>query len=303
MQNQLVRQGQQDIVREGAFDLTPRSLSEAIQLAEMMGKSALVPEQFRNKPGDILIAVQYGAEVGLKPLQSLQGIAVINGRPTIWGDAALGVVLNSGLMENYKEMTLEEIEAAGKAVFWGKRKGVHEPIVREFSIQDAKRAHLWENPRKSPWVEHKFRMLQMRARSWGLRDGWADVLKGLSIREEVEDFEAIQAPHVLAMPRRKSELPEAPPEYAQPEPVQESAMPEEAPQNTEPQAEPQEQPAPKSGRKITDAQRKRMYAIARGAGFNDKEFEETLRKEGYDSSKDVTMDDYDRVVKIFEEAH
>jgi hypothetical protein len=209
MATQLVKQGQKDIVREGYFDLSPRSLSEAIQLAELMAKSDLIPAQFRNKPGDVMVAVQYGAELGLKPLQAMQSICIIEGRPTIWGDGALAVVLNSGLMENYKEMTGEEIKAAGKAVFWAKRKGTDEPIIREFSIEDAKKAGLWERKSQSgkamPWTSYPYRMLQMRARSWGLRDGFADVLKGVSIREEIEDLETIQAPAMLAMPRRMSE--------------------------------------------------------------------------------------------------
>jgi hypothetical protein len=204
-----------DIVREGAFDLTPRSLSEAMQLAEMMSKSALVPQQFRDRPADILIAVQYGNELGLKPLQALAGIAVINGRACIWGDALLGIVQASGLLENYKEMTVDEIESAGKAVFWAKRKGLDEPIIREFSVENAKKARLWE--KDGPWKQYPYRMMQMRARSWGLRDGFADVLKGVSVREEVEDIPVMQAPKVLAMPRRLSERTTTAPESQEPQ--------------------------------------------------------------------------------------
>lgn len=202
----IVKAGQKDIVREGAFDLTPHSLNEAFQLAELMAKSDLVPQGFKGRPADVLIAVQYGAELGLPPLQALSGICVINGRACVWGDAALAVVLKSGLMENYKEMTTEEIEKAGKAVFWCKRKGTPEPIVREFSVEDAKRAHLWDNSSKKPiWHDYPFRMLQMRARSWALRDGFSDALKGISIREEVDDYVQTDAPAALAMPRRMSE--------------------------------------------------------------------------------------------------
>lgn len=218
MEQALAKKGQQDIVREGYFDLSPRSLGEAIQLAELMAKSDLIPAQFRNKPGDVLIAVQYGAEVGLKPLQAMQGICVINGRPTIWGDAALAVVLASGLMADYKEMTTEEIEKAGKAVFWCVRKGTPEPIVREFSIDDAKKAHLWGNPKKPIWFEYPWRMLQMRARSWALRDGFSDALKGMSTREEVEDYSVPEAPKVLAMPKRMSERQLEPSHEEKPEP-------------------------------------------------------------------------------------
>lgn len=202
----IVKAGQKDIVREGAFDLTPHSLNEAFQLAELMAKSDLVPQGFKGRPADVLIAVQYGAELGLPPLQALSGICVINGRACVWGDAALAVVLKSGLMENYKEMTTEEIEKAGKAVFWCKRKGTPEPIVREFSVEDAKRAHLWDNSSKKPiWHDYPFRMLQMRARSWALRDGFSDALKGIAIREEVDDYVQTDAPAALAMPRRMSE--------------------------------------------------------------------------------------------------
>jgi hypothetical protein len=50
-------------------------------------------------------------------------------------------------------------------------------------------------------------MMQMRARSWALRDGFADAIKGLQCREEVEDYEprnVTPAPPIQA-PRRLSE--------------------------------------------------------------------------------------------------
>ena len=38
-----------------------------------------------------MLAVQLGSEVGLRPMQALQNIAVINGRPAVWGDALPGL--------------------------------------------------------------------------------------------------------------------------------------------------------------------------------------------------------------------
>jgi hypothetical protein len=55
-------------------------------------------------------------------------------------------------------------------------------------VRDARRAKLWNNPKKLPWVEHPKRMLKWRARAFAMRDGFADCLMGLSIREEVEDM-------------------------------------------------------------------------------------------------------------------
>jgi hypothetical protein len=206
----------------------PQTVEDAMTLASIMAKTRMVPDQYRDRPEDIFVAWQLGDSVGLSMMQAVQGIAVINGRPTIWGDAALAVVLASGLVENYKEMTFQEIEEAGKAVFWVKRRGIDEPIIREFSIEDAKRAKLWQNPKKLPWVHYWPRMCQMRSRAFGLRDGFSDVLKGLSISEEMQDVIEVtathEAPETLAVPRRLPEgesveskpTPEIPADYTGP---------------------------------------------------------------------------------------
>jgi len=216
----VVRAGQAGVAQ---IDMTPRSLEESMAFAEKLSQSKLVPQGYQGKPNDILVAMQYGYEIGLAPMQALSSIAVINGRACLWGDGALAVVQKSGLMENFKEMTADEIRQAERAIFWAKRRGVAEPIIREFSVADAKKAGLWG--KTGPWSSYPYRMLQMRARSWGLRDGFSDALKGLAIGEEIQDVQPTEAPRVLAMPRRLSESrpePEALPEPVVTEPEQSS---------------------------------------------------------------------------------
>ncbi len=79
---------------KGVF--VPETLAQAWRLANMYSKSGLVPKLYINNPQAVIIAGQYGALVGLDVLPSLQGIAVINGMPTIWGDTMLAVVRESG---------------------------------------------------------------------------------------------------------------------------------------------------------------------------------------------------------------
>src|SRR5690606_17206238 len=67
-----------------SFSLSPKSLDEAMQFANMLSKSTIVPKDFQNNPGNILVAVQWGMELGLQPMQAMQNIAVINGRPALW---------------------------------------------------------------------------------------------------------------------------------------------------------------------------------------------------------------------------
>ena len=76
--------------------LEPTNVAEAMNLAGLLAKSSLIPGNFRGKPDDILVAMMWSRNLGLPVLQGMQNIAVINGRPSIWGDAALAVVRRSG---------------------------------------------------------------------------------------------------------------------------------------------------------------------------------------------------------------
>ena len=74
--------------------LAPQNMTEAMDFSKMLASSQMVPKQYQRKPQDILVAVQWGYELGLQPLQALQNIAIINGKPSVYGDAALALVKN-----------------------------------------------------------------------------------------------------------------------------------------------------------------------------------------------------------------
>lgn len=163
-----------------SFSLTPQSLDEAVRFAEMMSKSNIVPKDYQGNAGNILVAIQWGMEIGLQPLQAMQNIAVINGRPSIWGDAMLAIVRGSGLLEYIKEEPTDE-----GCTCTIKRKG-EEPVTRTFNKADANKAGLAN--KQGPWTQYPKRMLQMRARAYALRDVFPDVLRGVGIAEEVRDL-------------------------------------------------------------------------------------------------------------------
>lgn len=163
--------------------LRPASFSELAQFANMAAKSAMVPPAFRNKPEDIMLAIQMGSELGLAPMQSLQNVAVINNRPSVWGDALIGLCRASSVCEDIAE----KIEGTGDdmvAICVAKRRGAS-PVVARFGVADAKRAGLWG--KAGPWTQYPQRMLQMRARGFALRDAFPDLLKGIITAEEAQD--------------------------------------------------------------------------------------------------------------------
>lgn len=174
-----------------SFSLAPRNLDEAFRLADMLADSEMVPKDFRGKPGNCMIAIQWGAEIGLKPLQALQNLAVINGRPCLWGDALIALVRSSPLCE----YIIEETTPNGTASCRVKRRGEPEQ-ARSFSDADAKTAGLLG--KQGPWQTSPARMKQMRARGFALRDVFPDVLKGIALAEEVMDYAYIPATQSIA---------------------------------------------------------------------------------------------------------
>lgn len=162
------------------FSLAPKDLEEALRFAEILSKSNIIPKDFAGNPGNILVAIQWGMELGLQPMQAMQNIAVINGRPSLWGDAVIGLVKSSPLCEYVNEEVSDEI-----AVCRVKRRGEPEQS-RSFTKLDAKAAGLLG--KAGPWTQYPKRMMQMRARSWALRDVFPDVLRGMPVAEEVMDM-------------------------------------------------------------------------------------------------------------------
>jgi hypothetical protein len=174
-----------EISTQRAGGLALASFDDAFRFSKMVAASEFAPKDFRGKPESCMLAIQHGSEVGLSPMQSLQSIAVINGRPTIWGDAALALVVGSHVCE----YVTEGVDGEGDkmvAMCFAKRRGYEKATIVRFSVEDAKKAGLWG--KSGPWTQYPKRMLQLRARGFALRDAFPDVLRGLVTAEEAQDY-------------------------------------------------------------------------------------------------------------------
>ncbi|MBN3762451.1 hypothetical protein [Burkholderia sp. Ac-20365] len=170
------------VVDDKPPDLSPRNFTELMEFAEILANSNLVPKDYIGKRDNIIVAMQWGSELGLKALQSLQNIAVVGNRPSIWGDAMLALVLASPVCKD----VVEYFEGDGDtltAVCVAQRHGRGDKKAM-FSLADARTAELTG---KDVWKKYPPRMLQMRARGFALRDQFADVLRGMPMAElEIE---------------------------------------------------------------------------------------------------------------------
>lgn len=172
-------------MRVGQRGLILDTFEEMWRFASVLARTEFAPKEFRNKPESCFIAIQFGAEVGLGPLASVQNLAVINGRPTIYGDTMLALCRATGVFDDgvFSEVGSGDKEDYGYTCTVARKGG--RPVARRFTIKDAQRAKLWG--KDGPWTFYPQRMLQMRARAFALRDCFADALKGLYAREELDD--------------------------------------------------------------------------------------------------------------------
>lgn len=183
----------------------------AKRIAHTLAMSSLVPEDYQRRPADCFVAINMGAEIGMEPFQAIQSIAVIDGKPCLYGDGLIGVVRASPKCEWIEETINQE---GTSATCTTQRKGDRSPVSATYTIADADQAGLTS---KYNWKKYPKRMLQMRARAFCLRDAYPDVLKGLGVVEEMLDHEDTPAPiRSYDLPERETR--EAPDSSIQPEP-------------------------------------------------------------------------------------
>lgn len=173
---------QEIVTQDNSGFMQVNTLEAAIKCSELIAASSFCPKGYLNQPGNVLVALQMGQELGLKPMQALQNIAVINGRPSLWGDAMLAVCRQS---KDWEYVTESWDDVAKVAACIAKRKNEPE-VIRTFSMEDARVAGLLN--KEGPWKTYPKRMCQMRARGFSLRDCYSDMLRGIISKEEAEDM-------------------------------------------------------------------------------------------------------------------
>jgi hypothetical protein len=198
------------------FSLTPKSMSEVMDLSKALAPSVSVPAALRNKPGDVLAVLLTGIELGFSPMQSLRAFCVIDGRTCLYAEAMAALVRKSPVC---KRFDLIETSAT-KCSMEAQRVGDEKPTRLEWTLKMAETAGLMRN---RAWVSFPEAMLRARCTSALAKAKFSDVLLGLYTREEIESesFAAHtleRTDHVghettLIGPRPAAPTPSAPPEH------------------------------------------------------------------------------------------
>jgi hypothetical protein len=186
--------------------LRPQSYTEIEQLADRLARSGLTPSALRGKPDDLFAVILHGLELGLGPAASVQNIAMVDGKPAVYGDMMIALVRGSfawdeGAYDEWFELDGERLtapQAATTIASGGKapnliaccqcaRRG-GSPQVGTFSVEQARTADLWVDGKgsRTPWSRYPIEMLLWKARARVMRRLFADVLKGTATYEDLD---------------------------------------------------------------------------------------------------------------------
>ena len=166
---------------------------QAYEKDEAKARALALEESIEN----IFVCFMYGCSLELQPLQALQGIAVVNGIPSLYGDLLYAICKSRA-----KVQVTENWDDNNKVAYCRVERPGYQPVEQTFGfndaifaglmVQDPKTGYLRGN-KEGPWSTYPKRMCQMRARSLALRDQCPDLLRGLAIYEEAADIPAEQA--------------------------------------------------------------------------------------------------------------
>lgn len=178
----------------GAF--IPTDLDQVWRLAIMFSKAEhMVPADYRGKPEAVATAILWGMELGLSPINAVQGICNIKGRAALWGDHLKAVAMSHpDYVDCIEELLFDTNTPPDKPAaeigyrVTAKRKG-RADVVRQFTIFDAAKAGLITRANgEGPWAKFQVRQCMFRARSWALRDQFPDALRGIYSADEAIDI-------------------------------------------------------------------------------------------------------------------
>ena len=197
--------------------IIPTTIEEVFRLATAIAKSGLAPSTM-NTPEKLTVAIMHGLEVGMPPMMAVNRIAVVNGRLTLYGDAIPALLLANGF--RLREWMVG-VQGSTRCAICEVTRPDGSKTERSFTELDAMTAGLLG--KAGPWKQYPDRMLQMRARGFAARDGAADVLSGLYLREEIEEEPMRDITPRAAMP----DIPEIPdvPDDTKPDPTIEEDEP------------------------------------------------------------------------------
>jgi hypothetical protein len=176
-------------------------------LATRVSNTSFVPESFRGKQAEIAACILTGREVGIGPMEALQKIYSIKGKPTMSAELMRSLALRAGHEITFPVLTDDKVTAKGR------RAGSQQWTEVTWTMKDAQRIGVTG---KDTWKKHPRQMLEARATSELCRLLFPDALGAVSYTQDELEEEQGEQPRT-AVRRSKGRASEVAQDIPEPE--------------------------------------------------------------------------------------
>ena len=161
--------------------------NQSLAMAQTLSKSEIIPQSYKGKPADCLIAIDIANRLGLSPAIVMQNSQIVRGNFTWRGSACKAMIDGCGRYQKTRYVYvgeegkdsygcyLEAIDNDGDII-----KGV--PVTIAMAKKEG-----WYNKDGSKWQTMSDLMLKYRAAAFFMRTECASIAMGFLTKEEVED--------------------------------------------------------------------------------------------------------------------
>lgn len=168
------------------------SFGEAVRMAKFLCTSALIPESFRNKPENIVIAIDMAARLNMGLFPVMQSLYIVHGKPS-FSAAFLIATLNASKRFTTLQYRIEGAGDARSCVAWANDRATGERVEGPaVSIAMAK-AEGWESKNGSKWKTMPELMLRYRAATFFVRTVAPEISLGMLTSDEIDDIGDVTA--------------------------------------------------------------------------------------------------------------
>lgn len=242
-------------------------LQTRMNYAEALAVSNLLPKQYQRQPANVLLAIELGNALGIPPIQAINGIHVVEGKPTASADLIASLVRRAG-----HKLRVTETETKDGPAVTASLIRADDPDFTFSVTWDMGKARAAGLAGKGVWKQYPGQMLRSRAITEVARQGASDALYGV-----IYTAEELGAETPLAAPQAAAPAP----------PVQLHASP----------IEPEHAPEPEG---LTKDQSNTLRDLMQAEGMTAAQMLDFARdvtgRKGIKSAKDLTADEAEIVI-------
>jgi RecT family protein len=180
-------------VKFGPDGLESSNLASLWRVAQLYSRADILPEQYRGKPENCLIALQMAARLRVDAFAFMQSSYIVYGKPGVEGKLAIAMLNASGKIKGRVrfEFSGEGKTKACTAIVVDKDSGEEIRVSVDWATVEREGWHLPKGKSNQPskWTTIPDQMFRYRSAVFLIRAHYPEVMMGISTLDEIEDVE------------------------------------------------------------------------------------------------------------------